>query len=211
MKRFLILFVIVFSLIGRVSAQWRLGVDAGMNLSHLTFSKSVVDSENRLGFFVGPKLHWKLPKLGIGVDGALRYAQRTSAIESWDAAGVSVIDRQKMHFVEVPLNARWDINPLKVLGFFIATGPQWDWYIGPDTWESVDHFKTTFNHHTLSWNVGLGLILFKQLHIGVTHNFPITKQGTLFSQAYDAVSAAAQGVEIKNHTWQFYIDFYFKK
>ncbi|MBR0273870.1 MAG: PorT family protein [Bacteroidaceae bacterium] len=216
MRRFLLLTIIALSAATDACAQLRYGIDLGLNLSHLSLSKSVVDTRNRAGFFLGPKLHAKIPKLGLGADVALRYAQKNTAIEVWGQTGSEVYEKEKMSYIEVPLNVRWDINILKALGIFIYTGPQWDWYIGPGTWEGIDHygvdqFKATFNHHTLSWNVGAGVILFKRLHISVSHSIPITEQGSFLSTAYNTVVQHVEELDMKNYTWQLTLDFYFNK
>ena len=213
MRRFLISILIAMSAATNACAQLRYGLDLGLDISHLSFSKTVVDAKNRTGFFLGPKIHAKLPKLGLGADIALRYAQRYAAIEVYDTEESAVFERERMSYIEVPLHVRWDINWLKALGIFIATGPQWDWYLGPSTWESTDQFKATFNHHTLSWNVGAGVILFKRLHLSVGYNFPITEQGTFLTRVYNTVSKQVEDAELdmSSYSWQVNLSFFFKK
>ena len=213
MRRFLSIILIALSAATSACAQLRYGIDLGLDISRLNFSKAVVDSENRLGFFIGPKIHAKIPKLGLGADVALRYAQKYGAVEVYNTNEADVYEKDKMHLIEVPLHVRWDINWLKSLGIFIATGPQWDWYIGPSTWESTDQFKATFKHHTLSWGVGAGIVLFKRLHLSAMYNFPLTDQGSFFTRVYNTLSKQVEDAELDmtSRSWQISLSFYFKK
>ena len=209
MQRFLLSLLIAWSAAGSVCAQLRYGVDLGLGIQQLSFSKSVVDTKNRTGFYLGPKIHAKVRKLGLGADIALRYAQKHVAIEVWGPEGTDVYEKENMSYIEVPLNVRWDITTLKAIGIFVATGPQWDWYIGTSTWESTDQFKATFDHHTLSWNVGLGVIFFKRLHLSLSHNFPLTSQGSFLSSSYNTVVQHVEEIDMKSSGWQVGLDFYF--
>jgi len=213
MRRFLILTIIALSAATDACAQLRYGLDLGLDISRLGFSKSVVEAKNRAGFFLGPKLHVKIPKLGLGADIALRYAQKSAAVEVYNTLETEVYEKEQMHYIEVPLHVRWDINILKSFGIFIATGPQWDWYLGPSAWESMDQFKATFNHHMLSWNVGAGVILFKRLNLSVSYNIPITEQGSFFTRVYNTVSKQVEDAEVdmNSHSWQISLSFFFNK
>ena len=213
MRRFLLLTIIALSAAVGASAQLRYGLDLGLEVSRLSFSKSVADAKNRAGFFVGPKIHAKIPKLGLGADIALRYAQKNAAIEVYNTQETEIFEKEQMHYIEVPLNVRWDISILKAFGVFVATGPQWDWYIGPSTWESTEQFKATFNHHTLGWNVGTGIMLFNRLNLSVSYHFPITDQGDFVTRVYNTVARQVEDakVDMNSHSWQISLSFFFNK
>ena len=213
MRRFLTLTIIALSAAMSASAQLRYGLDLGLDVSRLSFSKSVADAKNRTGFFLGSKIHAKIPKLGLGADIALRYAQKNAAIEVYNTLETEVYEKERMHYIEVPLHVRWDITFLKSFGIFIATSPQWDWYLGPTAWESTDQFKATFNQHMLSWNVGAGVMLFKRLNLSVSYHFPITDQGTFVTQVYNTISKQVENAEVdmNSHSWQISLSFFFNK
>ena len=67
-----------------------------------------------------------------------------------------------MRFVEVPVNLRWDIK-IPVVTPYIATGPQWDWYVGDIDLTTKEGIQATFKRHIFSWNVGAGIVLFNHL------------------------------------------------
>ena len=61
------------------SAQVKLGVKGGLNISDMSIDKKVFDASNQTGFFIGPTLKISLPLTGLGVDiAALTLAERWS-------------------------------------------------------------------------------------------------------------------------------------
>ena len=209
MKKVFILILIALSAPEKGCAQLRFGLDLGLELSHVSFDKAIADSKLRQGFFIGPKLRASLPKTGLGAEIALRYAQRRIAIiDDLSSDERQTYKSNPMNYVEVPLNIRWDIG-IKSWGIFLATGPQWDWYIGQSTWESTSKFRTNFKHSVISWNVGVGVWLFNRLGVGLTYNLPITPQGDYVSATFSAMRNATEEIEMKNHAWQLSLDFYF--
>lgn len=58
-------------------AQLKFGVKAGLNVSKASISKGVFSSDNRTGFFIGPMAEFTLPIVGLGVDAALLYDNKS--------------------------------------------------------------------------------------------------------------------------------------
>lgn len=209
MKKVLLFLLVALSATVRVGAQLRLGVDLGLSLNQVSFEKAIADSKLRPGFFVGPKLKASIPKVGLGADVALRYAQRSIAIiDDLSASERETYVSDYMSYVEIPLNVRWDIG-IKAWGIYVATGPQWDWYIGKSDWSSESLFKNELEHSIFSWNVGAGVWLFNHLNVGLTYNLPITPQGTYSSAIYNSLRQVVDGVKMKTYSWQISLDFYF--
>ena len=209
MKRIGILLIIALSATVCVRAQLRFGLDLGLDLSHVSFDKTIVDSNERQGFFVGPKLRATIPNIGLGGDIALRYAQRSiSIIDDLSSNERETYKSGQMSYVEIPLNIRWDIG-VKSWGIYIATGPQWDWYIGKGSWESANKFRANFEHSIFSWNVGAGVWLFNRLGVGLAYNLPITSQGNYISATFNALRHATEEIEMKSYSWQICLNFYF--
>lgn len=209
MKKILLLILIALSAPAWVCAQLRFGLDLGLDLSHVSFDKAIADSHSRQGFFVGPKVRASLPKIGLGADIALRYAQRSIAIvDDLSSDTRETYKSNQMSYVEVPLNIRWDIG-VNSWGIFLATGPQWDWYIGPGSWESVGKFRANFKHSVFSWNVGAGVWLLNRIALGLTYSLPISSQGDYVSSTFNALRNATEKVEMKSYSWKLALDFYF--
>ena len=158
---------------------------------------------------MGPKVRASLPKIGLGADIALRYAQRSIAIvDDLSSDTRETYKSNQMSYVEVPLNIRWDIG-VNSWGIFLATGPQWDWYIGPGSWESVGKFRANFKHSVFSWNVGAGVWLLNRIALGLTYSLPISSQGDYVSSTFNALRNATEKVEMKSYSWKLALDFYF--
>ena len=77
MKKYLsLLFVVAALMIATPSdAQVRFGIKGGLNVSDMSLSKDVLESSNRLGFFVGPTLKVTLPLTGLSADISALYNQ----------------------------------------------------------------------------------------------------------------------------------------
>ena len=54
----------------------KFGVKGGVNLAKADFNKSDLKTDNFTGFFIGPMAEVTIPLVGLGVDGALLFAQR---------------------------------------------------------------------------------------------------------------------------------------
>lgn len=209
MKRKLTILLIALSATSHGSAQLRLGLDLGVDLSHVSFDKTIVDSKEQQGFFIGPKIKANVPNFGLGADIALRYAQRNVCIvdDLLESERQTYVN-DHMNYIEVPFNVRWDFG-LQGWGIFVATGPQWDWYIGESNWKSVGQFEANFEHSVFSWNIGAGVWLFNHLNVGLALNIPLTPQGSYISDAYNAFRKATEEIEMKSHSVQLSLDFYF--
>lgn len=195
-KRITIILAAILALATTVSAKVKFGFEAGATINKMSFSKDVYDSDNCSGFFVGPKIKATVPVFGIGFDASVLYAQ--------SKAQIGDAKKEHMSYVRVPVNVRWEIGP-RMFGAYIATGPQWDWYIGDAKLYTSDGLRATFEHNTISWNIGLGLMLLNHVELGASYNLPITKTGSV----KDIYNSLADDIEMKNNVWQVRLSVYF--
>lgn len=193
---------------------FKFGVVTGMNLSKLSIKgdkgavsnalNQVLDSENRAGWYVGPKI-WINTPLGIGVDGALQYSQRRL-----DTPAGSDTYRS----LEIPVNLRYNIGLGSIASVYVSTGPQFgfnvggmdgeDWLntaVGGLTGNGSAVFKKS-NMNT-TWNVGAGIKLLGHLELGVGYNFGIGNVGKTVIDLSGYGSALGEAeVEYKTNTFQ---------
>lgn len=176
MKKILSTLMIVACLFLAVPAQAQLqfGLKGGLNISKLTFSKDIVKSDNRTGFFIGPMAEFTIPIVGLGVDGALLFSQRGK-------------DEVKQTGLEVPVNLKYTIGLGSLLGIYVAAGP--DFFFDFKKKDYVDRKKAQ-----VALNLGAGVKLLKHLQVGVTYQLPMGDSFT-WKNAGDAIGA-------KNKTWQ---------
>ena len=153
------------------------GVEAGMNINSLSFSKEVFDSDNRLGFFVGAKAKFKVPLLGFGADAAVLY--NLNGAEFHDIVN-SEVRSKNLSYLEIPVNFRYSFG-IKAIAIYVATGPQFNYCLSSNsTLDALygDNLES-FSRSTWGWNVGGGVELFRRLQVGVTYTIPISDNGEL--------------------------------
>lgn len=160
MKKILfVMVVLVATTTAKAGDFMRWGFEGGLNVNSLSFSSSTFSSENRLGFFIGPKAQFKVPLLGFGVDVAVDYSLKGMKLVPTEGEAVS----KNQSYLEIPLNIRYDFNAFKLLGFYLATGPQYNC--------CLSSLQEGQNRSDWGWNVGAGLTLFNHLQVGASYTF----------------------------------------
>lgn len=180
MKKLLLSLAVMISAV-TVSAQdtkaitW--GVEAGMNVNSLSFSKADFESDNRLGFFVGGKAKFRVPLLGFGADAAVLY--NLNGAEFHDILN-SEVRSKNLSYLEIPVNVRYSFG-IKAISIYVATGPQFNYCLSSSS--TLDDLYggalESFSRSTWGWNVGGGVELFSRLQVGVTYTIPISDNGEL--------------------------------
>ena len=99
----------------------KFGVKGGLDVQDMKFNENVFNTENKLGWFVGPTLQVSLPVSGLGVDIAGLYDQKTTEVN-----GVSI----KQKYILVPVNARLKFGLGSSAGIYVAAGPQFAFNVG---------------------------------------------------------------------------------
>ena len=182
------------------------GVKGGMNNNEMKFDKSVFDSENRFGFFIGPTLKVALPLGGLGVDIAALYDQREAKVND---------ETIKQKSILVPLNARLNLGIGSSAGVYVAAGPQFGFNIGDDeySWKSLDESKANAENtfqlkkSNFSVNLGAGFYVSKHLEFGFTYNIAMGK--TADATFKSAVETATHEDDTKAKAWTISAAYYF--
>lgn len=172
----------------------KLGVVAGMNLSKLNFNGggSNFDSENRYGWYIGPKLNIGLP-LGFGLDVAAEYSQRRLNLDDNSS--------ETLKSIEVPVNVRYNIGLGSIAALYVATGPQFGFNVGNKHWDFSDLGDTfSVRRMNTSWNVGAGVRILSHLEVGVAYNIALSKY---------AKSLGADDYSFKANTFQVQLAYLF--
>jgi len=178
MKKYILsLITVALIAITPASAKLTFGAKGGINFTHLSFNKDMFDSSSRMGWFVGPTLKVSSP-LGFGLDGAVFFDSRKTEVENGNEL--------TFNSLQIPINVRFELDPLKVLGVYIATGPQFGINFG-DSQVKLNYSGNTMEmkRTAFSWNIGAGVILFHHLELGAAYNFPISKLGDIIALGDD--------------------------
>ena len=205
MKKFFTL-VVLLATITVAQAQVKFGVRGGLNLTNMKLSKDVVDKSNQAGFFFGPTVKFSIPVVGLGLDAAALYDQRSAKLD-----GESV----KQQSIQIPINLRYGVGLGSLASINFFAGPQFGFNVGDKTFESLNNVKQTATNWTLkssnlSANVGLGLMLLNHLQIAANYNFALGKTGD-----YNVISTTLSTAEkvitgkTKANSWQLSATYFF--
>ncbi len=205
MKRIVSLVAFLCAMTWSVQAQGlKFGVKGGLNISKMSFSKDVFDSDNKTGFYVGPTIKLSLP-LGFGLDIAALYDQRSTDVKT-DAkpSGTTVAvyagdEKITQKSIQIPVNLRYNIGLAASAGIYLAAGPQFGFPVGDKVYNTkVGEYR--LKDANLSINFGAGVYLLKHLEVGFTYNLAAVKSGE-FKNWDD--------VDTHNNAWQIGAAIYF--
>ena len=206
MKKFFTLVVLLATMTVAAQAQVKFGVKGGLNLTSMKLSKDVVDKSNQAGFFIGPTVKFTLPVVGLGIDAAALYDQRSAEVGD---------EKIKQQSIQVPVNLRYGFGLGSTASIFLFAGPQFGFNVGDKTFESVDAATKTASEWTLkssnlSANVGLGFMLLNHLQVSANYNIAIGKTGdfNVVKATTDTVVDAVKG-DTKANSWQLSVAYFF--
>ena len=161
----------------------KFGLKGGMNNTEMKFDKSVFDSSNRFGWFIGPTVKVSLPVSWLGFDIAALYDQRDLKVNGEGIQQKSII---------VPVNARLGFGLGSTAGLYVAAGPQFGFNVGADefSWKDANSYENTFQlkKSAFSINLGAGVYITEHVELGFTYNIALGK--TADASLKDAIDAA---------------------
>jgi hypothetical protein len=164
------------------------GLKGGFELTQMDFSTDALRNSNRAGFYVGPQLKFKLPVVGLGIEGSLLYSQRDMHVDG---------ETLKQKSILMPVHARYGASIGEVVGVFFTAGPQFSFNVGDDIfyWKDEDDSNNQFSLQTtmLSINFGIGASLGPNLEAAVFYNVPLGKTADF---TWDNL-----GNELKSQEW----------
>lgn len=192
-----------------VSAQVKFGVKAGLNLSKASFDKDVLSADNRTGFVVGPMAEVTLPVVGLGIDAALLYDNKSVKAKA-EVAGEEVSKSETLQYIDIPINLKYSVGLGSVAGVFVTTGPQFSYNIGG---KKIFNQSYSLKSSEFSWNVGAGVKLLSHLQVAYNYNIALgTTADVNKDGAFGTITGAvgdALGGKMKNNTHQVTVAYLF--
>jgi hypothetical protein len=173
----------------------KFGIKGGLNLTELETNINGLKN-NSMGYFVGPMVEITAPGVGLGVDGAIMYAQRGK-------------DEMKMEGVEIPLNLKFTFGAGSTMSIFLAAGP--DFFLNLKDIDlgaidaTIDGYKSKDKRAQVGLNLGGGIKLANHLQIGLNYQMPLGDSFT-FKKVVDAVKDK-EGAQF--NTWQLSLAYIF--
>ncbi len=202
MKKFFLAVAMLFIIGGATtaSAQFKFGLVAGMNMSKLSFDDGkYFNSEHRAGWYVGPKVWFNIPIVGLGVNASAQYSQRRMNVKSGDGED-AVSDSKNLNTIEIPINVRYTLGLGSIASVYAETGPQFGFNVGNKTISEVAKFKSS----NVTWNVGIGARVLGHLEAGVGYNIALSKFGELVPDQLRGTKN-----DFKSNTWQVQVAYLF--
>lgn len=191
------------------SAQVKLGVKGGLNVSKMSVSSDVLDADNRAGWFIGPTLKLTVPIVGLSFDVSALYDQKSTKVSD-DNNGSKTIKQQA---IDIPVNVRYGVGLGDAANIFFFAGPQFAFNVGDKEfkWNSTSSYENTFQlkKSTLSVNVGAGVTLLSHLQLTANYNIACGKTGD--ATVWNTVEKTSQAV-VKNgrtNSWQVGVAYFF--
>jgi opacity protein-like surface antigen len=191
------------------SAQVKLGVKGGLNVSKMSVSSDVLDADNRAGWFFGPTLKLTVPIVGLSFDVSALYDQKSTKVSD-DNNGSKTIKQQA---IDIPVNVRYGVGLGDAANIFFFAGPQFAFNVGDKEfkWNSTSSYENTFQlkKSTLSVNVGAGVTLLSHLQLTANYNIACGKTGD--ATVWNTVEKTSQEV-VKNgrtNSWQVGVAYFF--
>ena len=176
MKKFFLAVAMLFIIGGATtaSAQFKFGIVAGMNMSKLSFDDGkYFNSEHRAGWYVGPKVWFSIPVVGLGINASAQYSQRRLNVQSDEDGSMS--DSKNLNTIEIPINVRYTLGLGSIASVYAETGPQFGFNVGSmsesTTYEDNDYGTDTNSKGSIfGFNVaaitGIDVYLTQNLYLG---------------------------------------------
>ena len=201
MKKFFTLVVLLATMTVAAQAQVKFGVKGGLNITSMKFDESVLDKSNQAGFFIGPTVKFTLPVVGLGIDAAALYDQRSAKVAD---------ETLKQQSIQIPVNLRYGIGLGSTASIYIFAGPQFGFAIGDKSKNIVDNaLEWRLKDSNLSANVGLGLMLLDHLQISANYNIALGTTGEVdVPNALGTTWDTAIG-KAKANAWQLSVAYFF--
>ena len=201
MKKFLTLVVLLATMTVAAQAQVKFGVKGGLNITSMKFDESVLDKSNQAGFFIGPTVKFTLPVVGLGIDAAALYDQRSAKVAD---------ETLKQQSIQIPVNLRYGIGLGSTASIYIFAGPQFGFAIGDKSKNIVDNaLEWRLKDSNLSANVGLGLMLLDHLQVSANYNVALGTTGEVdLNSAVNTTWTTVVG-KAKANAWQLSVAYFF--
>lgn len=189
------------------------GVKGGLNVTSMSISSKVLDSNNRAGFFIGPTVKFTLPLVGLGIDASALYDQREAELAvDVDETQYVLPTKQtlKTQAINIPINVRYSIGLGSVANVLFFAGPQFGFHVGNKNKDLGADCEWKLKSSQFSVNVGAGFTVLKHLQLTANYNIACGKTGDVtLSKTASNVLGAPFEKSGRTNAWQIALAYYF--
>lgn len=178
---------------GHASADFRMGVKAGLNFNKLHYSNLpsyLNDADNRTGWQAGLMAEFTVPIVNIGMDASILYSRQNLDNDE--------ILKNK-DYLDIPVNLKWKIGiPVikNIVSPLIYTGP--DFLVALNK-KTFDNIKTKTCE--VGWNLGAGVELFKHLQLQAGYTWGLNSLVNITDQAGIDLGIHTEDYKVKKNYW----------
>lgn len=183
------------------------GVKGGLNVTSMSISSKVLDSNNRAGFFIGPTVKFTLPLVGLGIDASALYDQREAKLAvdvNGNSQDLPTKNTLKTQAINIPINVRYSIGLGSVANVLFFAGPQFGFNVGDKNHDLGANYEWKLKSSQFSVNVGAGFTVLKHLQLTANYNIACGKTGEI--TASNVLSTPKSG---RTNAWQIALAYYF--
>ena len=189
------------------------GVKGGLNVTSMSISSKLLDSNNRAGFFIGPTVKFTLPLVGLGIDASALYDQREAklAIDA-DGEQYNVPTKQtlKTQAINIPINVRYSIGLGSLANILFFAGPQFGFNVGNKNQDLGADCEWKLRSSQFSVNVGAGFTVLKHLQLTANYNIACGKTGDVtLGKTAGSILEAPFKESGRTNAWQIALAYYF--
>lgn len=193
MKKYFTVTLLLIAFVVPSKAQFKFGVQAGLNLSSVSTKDYADDVESQTGFFAGPTVKYTLPVIGIGFDAAIVYDHR-EGLSKWGTV--------KAQSVQIPINIRYGFGVSSIAEVFAFAGPQFG-VVVEDGYDFDLSRSFSLNSSNYSANIGIGTTLLSHIQAKFNYNIALSETGT-----FEMRKGSTFG-SVKINTWQVSLAYFF--
>ncbi|MBQ7690764.1 MAG: porin family protein [Muribaculaceae bacterium] len=166
--RFNRIIILTLALLGATVAlaQFRFGPKGGLVVSKFSFDQNLFSTDNRAGYAAGLQVDFNIPITGLAIDASVLYSHRNDAF----AHEATTFRRD---YIEIPVHLRYGLSIMgveRIVVPYAFTGPNFAFLCDESkdiTWDNRSSFT--------SWDVGLGVELFRHLQLQASYGIGITE------------------------------------
>lgn len=200
-KTIAILLILISSF--SVSAEFRWGPTAGINISELYWKQKLVDTGMLTGPNAGVMGEIMIPGIGFGVDIALKYSMRGAAVNFgdqyiWSSEGYGK-ENVWFHTLQIPLNLRFKWTRMNGLEHYVAPfvygGPVFNFNLSTTKLPIIEHPAGSFG-----LQCGIGGEFLEHLQLSAGYYWGIS---------YDVKTIKLDNFSGRNRGWQINLAYLF--
>lgn len=204
-----LLTIVALMVLGATTSFAQLGLRAGVNFNNIgkdAKDEPFLKAENKTGFHIGAV--YNIDLIGsFSIEPGLYFSQKGFTLdgEEIDLSGVdpnepllsfSAKGDANMNYIEVPVNVKYKLLDLSVLGLDAHIGPFAAYGLGgklEDT-KIFDKDGLDYKRFDFGLQMGVGVVLINKIYAGVNYDMSLTKIN-------EAEGVSKDNLKEKNHVW----------